>query len=92
MERIVKRARRLGIRRVEMNRKRAIILIVAILLVPIILFQLFYPRDMLLPNTTVGTLHLGAISKKEAVRALDVAYRLSHLAKACHEGKKAGTK
>ena len=74
MERIVKRARRLGIRRVEMNRKRAIILIVAILLVPIILFQLFYPRDMLLPNTTVGTLHLGAISKKEAAKALDLAY------------------
>lgn len=56
------------------SRKRIIIALVGILLIPIVLVQLFYPGDRLLPNTSVGSVQLGGDSKKEATVKLDTAY------------------
>lgn len=54
--------------------KRIIITIAALLIVPIVLVQLFYPWGNTLPNMTVGSVKLGAVSKEEAMRVLDDAY------------------
>lgn len=54
--------------------KRVVISIAALLVVPIILVQLFYPWGNTLPNMTVGSVKLGAVSKDEALRTLNDAY------------------
>lgn len=56
------------------SRKRIIISVVAVLVVPIVLIQLFYSTNALLPNMAVGSVKLGGISKEEAVTQLDTAY------------------
>lgn len=56
------------------TRKRIILSVFAVLVVPIVLVQLFYPTDVLLPNMTVGSVPLGGISKHEATARLDAAY------------------
>lgn len=56
------------------SRKRLIISAVALLIVPITLVQLFYPSETLLPNTTIGPVELGGLSKAEAAKKLDEAY------------------
>lgn len=56
------------------SRKRIIATLIILLLVPIVLVQLFYPGDRLLPNTAVGTVYIGGDSKKEATQKLDAAY------------------
>ncbi len=56
------------------SRKRLIITAAAVLVVPILLVQLFYPAGTLLPNTTVGSVKLGGDSKLEATEKLDKAY------------------
>ena len=56
------------------SRKRIIISAVVLLVVPILLIQIFYPKDSLLPNTTIGHVKLGGDSKKEAAEKLDKAY------------------
>ena len=40
-----------------------------------VLFQLFYPNDKLLPNTTIGNVKLGGFSKDKAIIKLDEAYK-----------------
>lgn len=54
--------------------KRVIISIAVVLFIPIVLIQLFYPWGNTLPNMTVGSVKLGAVSKEEAARILDDAY------------------
>lgn len=54
--------------------KRVAISIAALLIVPIVLVQLFYPWENTLPNMAVGPVKLGAISKEEARQTLDDAY------------------
>lgn len=54
--------------------KRVIISVAALLFVPIVLVQLFYPWGNTLPNMTVGSVKLGAVSKQEAMQTLDKAY------------------
>ena len=54
--------------------KRTAISLVVLLFVPIILVQLFYPWGNTLPNMSVGSVKLGAVSKEEAIRILDDAY------------------
>jgi len=56
------------------TRKRTIISLVVLFVVPIVLAQLFYPSSSLLPNTTVGAVNIGGKSKKEAAATLDKAY------------------
>lgn len=54
--------------------RRSVISSAALLVVPIVLVQLFYPGWYTLPNTTIGSLKLGAMSKVEATKVLDEAY------------------
>lgn len=56
------------------NWKRIIISLTALLVVPIMLVQLFYPGWYTLPNTTVGSVKLGAAPKTEVAKVLDEAY------------------
>lgn len=56
------------------TRRRIIFTLVALLVVPITLVQLFYPGSTLLPNTTVGSVKLGGLSKAEAAETLNKAY------------------
>ena len=56
------------------SRKRIIISAAVVLIVPILLVQLFYPGSKLLPNTKVGFVELGGLTKVEATEKLDKAY------------------
>lgn len=56
------------------SRKRIIISVVTLLVVPIVLIQLFYPSSSVLPNTSVGSVDIGGNSKLEAIQVLDKAY------------------
>jgi beta-lactamase class A len=51
-----------------------IITIIAILLLPIVVIQLFYSTTSLLPNMSVGSVAVGGLKKSEAIAKLDTAY------------------
>lgn len=61
-------------RHVFSTRKRIVSFVFAVLVLPILLVQLFYSQTTLLPNTQVGPIYLGGLSKTEAIKKLDVAY------------------
>lgn len=61
-------------RRAFSSPRRIAISVAALLVVPILLVQLFYPGWYTLPNTAVGSVKLGAGSKESATQALDKAY------------------
>lgn len=56
------------------TRRRAIISALTVLIVPIVLVQLFYPGSRVLPNSSVGAVSIGGMSKEAASNKLDGAY------------------
>lgn len=61
-------------RHVFVSRRRTAVVVAAAILLPMIIVQLVYPDDTLLPGTTLDTIQLGAVAKTEAVTRLNDAY------------------
>ena len=56
------------------SRKRTVLTIAGLLIVPIVLVQLFWSTTSLLPNTYVGSVDISSMAKTEAADKLDKAY------------------
>lgn len=56
------------------TRRRTIVSVAVLLVVPIVLVQLFWSPTSLLPNTYVGSVNVSSMKKEEAATKLDQAY------------------
>lgn len=56
------------------TRRRLIVTTVLLLVIPIVFVQLVYPKNRIVPYTTVGTVGIGGMSKEQATSTLDAAY------------------